>query len=346
MTTDISSSPADAAGASTENTSPNDVTVNKTADVIANAVEPQITGSQAAETTPQATGPAAQANQTTVPVVGADGKVAYVPNYKYKAALQEKELDPFFHPLIKDPESEKKVKELFSKVDAFDFIKGKKEHVESQFQTLMDDYDSMSGTVTRFNDSVKRGDLSSAFRLAGISKEQIFKWTQSQLQLMDMPPEQRQQYEQYEQAQAQKYDLEEKVSSLQQQYEQQAVQARTIQLEMALARPEVARFAEAWDRNGEPGSFRNFVAEEARKFYYEQKQDLSPEQAVAMVMQKFGKFLNVGDSASQSPQAIPQQQISRQNPPVIPNVTGKASSPIKKVPRSIEDLKAIAKSMR
>lgn len=334
MTTEISSSPADTAGAGLETAGSN--VENKTSDTIANAIEPQ-----------KAQSPAPQGQESlsaTAPVVPAAGAVAppaYVPNYKYKAALQEKELDPFFHSLIKDADSEKKIKDIFTKVDAFDFIKQKKEYAETQFDSLLADYNHQADTVQKFNKAVQSNDLSSAFRLAGLSKEQIFKWTQQQLQLMDMPAEQRQQYEQFEQTRMQKSEMEEKYQALQQQYENTTVQTRAIQLDIALSRPEVAKFAEAWDRNGEPGSFKSFVIEEAKKVYYDTKQDLSSEQAVAMVMQRFGKFLNVGDTTTQPPQAV--QTTNRQNPPVIPNITGKAASPIKKVPKNLDDLKKLAK---
>jgi hypothetical protein len=318
-----SSDPASAAGASAENASPN-------------AASEQVNETQNTE----------QKNE--VPVIAAQEQTppAYVPNYKYKAALQEKELDPFFHPLVKDPESEKKVKEIFSKIDAFDFVKGKKEALEQQYQSIAQDYEAQTQIVQRFNESVKNNDLSSAFRLAGITKDQIFKWTQQQINLMEMPPEQRAQYEQFEQQKEQEYGLKQQVSQLQQQYEQQAVQARTMQLEMALSRPEVSNFAQSWDRNaGQEGAFRDFVIDEAKKVFYTQGQDISPDQAVQMVMQRFGKFLNVGDTTGQPLQVVHQQNQNTPKP-VIPNVTGKAAAPIKKVARSIDDLKKIAREMR
>jgi hypothetical protein len=270
---------------------------------------------------------------------------AYTPNYKYKAALQEKELDEFWRPLVKDSDSEKKVKDLFSRVDAFDFVKTKRDEIEKQLESVSNDYGQVTQTVQRFNQSVKGGDLSSAFRLAGISRDQIFKWTQQQLALMEMPPEQRQQFEQYENAQSQKTELEQQVSQLQQQYEHQAVQSRTMQLDQALMKPEVSSFAQVWDTNsGQPGAFRAFVVEEAKKVYYESQQDLSPDQAIASVMQRFGKFLNVGDSTAPASQA-PSIQAAQAAKPVIPHIGGKAASPIKKVPRSLDDLKKLAKSL-
>jgi len=283
---------------------------------------------------------------TDSPEAGADGEVAaapaYQPNFKYKAALEERELDEFWRPLVKDADSEKKVKELFTKVDAFDFVKTRKEHVEEQYEALAGDYDHLSSTVKNVEDSLNKGDLTSVFRQLNVTKEQIFKWTQDQINRMEMPPEERQRIEQYEQAQLHNQTLEQKFSTLESKYQNQAVQARTMQLDMVLSRPDVSQFSQAWDANGGQGSFRNFVVEEAKKVFYETQMDLSPEQAVNQVMQRFGKFLNMGDSMTQAPQALNSMQVQQQKP-VIPNITGKAASPIKKVPKTLDDLKKLAK---
>lgn len=268
---------------------------------------------------------------------------AYTPNYKYKAALQEKELDAFWHPLVKDADSEKKVKEIFSKVDAFDFVNQKRAHFEKEYNSVMTDYSNLGNTVTKFNEAVKQNDLSSAFRITGITKDQVFQWAQQQLQIMEMPPEQRQMYEQAEQTKQQKSALEEQIAGLRTQYEDQAVQTRTMRLDTTLLRPDVASFAQNWDQTTEPGAFREMVVQEARRIYYETKQDVSPEQAVQMVMQRFGKFVNAGNSA-QPQQAVLTSQ-GRQAPPVIPNVAGKAASPIKKVPKSLDDIRKAAKAL-
>ena len=273
-------------------------------------------------------------------------KPAYTPNYKYKAALQEKELDEFWRPLIKDQDSEKKVKELFTKVDAFDFVKTRKEALEEHYGSLSADYEHMGTTVKNVEDSLQRGDLTSVFRQLGVSTPQVFQWAQKQIQRMEMPAEERAEIERYEQTEEQKYGLEQEVSQLRQQYQHQAVQARTMQLDMALSRPEVAEFAKAWDSNGGEGSFRDFVVEQAKTVFYTTKQDLSPEQAIATVMQRFGKFLNVGETTTQVPQAPGSMQGVPQNQkPVIPNITGKAASPIKKVPKSLDDLKKLARDV-
>jgi hypothetical protein len=337
------SSPADTAGASTENASPN---VEQTVNTAPNTpITIRNSSPSASGGTPDAK--SAAPTPTAAPVLGADGQPAptYTPNYKYKAALQEKELDEFWRPLVKDADSEKKVKELFSKVDAFDFVKQRKEAIEEQYESLSGNYEHMSTTVKNVESALNKGDLSSVFRQLNIGTPQIFQWAQQQIARMEMPAEQRQQIEQYEQAQQYNSQLEQKMSQVQQQYEQQATQTRVMQLDFALSRPEVAQFAQAWDANGGEGAFKHFVIEEAKKTFYESKVDLSPEQAIASVMQRFGKFLNVGNSTTQQPQAVSSMQAQSQKP-VIPNVTGKAASPIKKVPKTLDDLRKISKDLQ
>lgn len=350
MTTESTSSSAGAAGASVDSASSNASTAAETSTTTPSSTEALsglLNAEKSASATPAPGTPGSENAGGATAVVGADGKVSYVPNFKYRAAGVEKEVDPFFHGLIKDAESEKKVKDFFTKADAFEFVNGKNKEFEKNFGSLQSDYNQVSGVVSKFNGAVASDDLSSAFRLAGITKEKVFQWTQKQLQIMDMPPEQRQQHEQFEQATRQKSELEEKVQALEQKYQGQAVQARTMQLDSALSRPDVAKFADAWDRNTGPGSFKNFVVEQAQQVYYTSQQDISPEQAVQLVMQRFGKLVNVGETAAQSSQVVAQAAGQQQTtPPVIPNVPGKAASPIKKVPRSIDDLKKLAREAR
>jgi len=273
---------------------------------------------------------------------------AYKANYKYKAALQEKEIEEFWRPLIKDADSEKRIKEALTKLDGFDAVKESRESVLQQYDSLHNDYQEQSQLVSRVTSAVERKDLSSVFRQLGVSSQDIFNWTHQQLQVMELPPDQRQALQEAEAARNKNFEMEEQMSQFQRMYEDQAVQARTMQLDFMLSRPEVQSASNAWDNSmGQPGSFRDLVIQEAQTAYYQENTDLSAEQAVQRVMQKFGKVLNLTTLGQQSaPQAQTQMQINPQVPqakPVIPSVSGKGTTPIKKVPRSIADLKKLAK---
>lgn len=279
---------------------------------------------------------------------------AFTPNYKYKAALQEKEIEEFWRPLIKDADSENKVKDFLSKLDGFEYVKSSRDKLQQQFESLTSDYQSQSQVVQRVEGALERGDLTSAFRQLGLKDEDIYKWTQQKLQMLELPPDQRRALEDAEQNRLQSFDLEEQKSQMQRMYEEQAVQVRTMQLEMVLSRPEVSTAAQSWDSlTGELGAFRDLIIQEAQNAFYQSGIDLTAEQATQRVMQRFGKVMNQGVSQAQ-PQAVPpvqtyaapNQPVVPQAKPIIPNVNGKGAAPIKKVPKSLDDLRKLAKEMQ
>lgn len=273
----------------------------------------------------------------------------YTPNFKYKAALQEKEVDEFWRPLIKDQDSEKKVIDALQKLDGFDFVKESREKIQKQFESLQNDYIAQSEVVSRVESALERKDLTSVFRQLGVTDQDIFQWTHQKLQMLELPPEQRKAFEDAENVRQQNFEMEEKMSQFQKMYEQQAVQARTMQLDMILSRPEVSQASAGWDNlMGQVGAFRDLVIQEAQTAYYQTGEDLSAEQAVQRVMQKFGKAMQsqaLSQAAPQVQSATTPQIQAPQAKPIIPNVTGKGTAPIKKVPKSIEDLKRMAKEL-
>lgn len=289
---------------------------------------------------------AASTGQTPV-TAGANG--VYTPNYKYRAAMQDKELDAFWRPLVKDADSEKKVKELFTKVEAFDYLKNKTESVEGNFKSLKEDYDSQNTIVQKIVGSIKNNDLDSAFRNIGLSDDQIIRWAAKKvdyLQMMNqLPPDQRAAIEQQQHAVVQNQDYQDQLNQMQSQFEVQATQARELQMEMVLSRTEVNQAASFWDQKmGQTGAFRDLVIEEGQKAWFTQGVDLNAEQATARVMQRFGKFIDLQGHA-------PQTQVQPQNQtvatpgqvaaakPVIPAINGTSKTPIKKQFQSLDEIK-------
>lgn len=283
---------------------------------------------------------------------------AYTPNFKYKAALQEKEVDEFWRGLIKDEGSEKKVKEALQKLDGFDAVKTSRERLTQEYQSLSTDYKNQQAVVDRVEGALQRNDLTSAFRQLGVTPEQVFRWTQEQLQRMELPPEQRRAFEEAEQLKTQQLTMQEQMTQYQSMYEDQAVQARTVHLDLVLSRQEVSQTAERWDQlMGQHGAFRDQVVQEAQNAWYQQGKDLSAEQAVQIVMSKFGKVLSGQQmpGIQSQPEAMTAQQMQQppqmqvhapQAKPVIPNINGKGTAPIKRVPKSLDDLKKMAKELQ
>jgi hypothetical protein len=272
---------------------------------------------------------------------------AYTPNFKYKAALQEKEVEEFWRPLIKDADSEKRVKSALEKLDGFDFVKDSREKIQKDYETLSGDYAHQTKLVERVVGAVNKKDFTSVFRQLGIADQDLFQHVQQKLQLMELPPEQRRVYEEADAARTQQEQLNEQMTQYKDMYAEQARQTRGMQLDFILSRPEVKSAVESWDNlQGSQGAFRDLVIQEAKMAWYDSEQDLSAEQAVQLVMQKYGNAFKGG--VAEAPQA---HSHSSQTPiiaapqakPVIPSINGKGTAPIKKVPKSLEDLKRMGK---
>lgn len=300
---------------------------------------------QAASAAPQGTmaDAAAQAEQVAP---------QFQPNFKFKAFGKEHELEEFWRPLVKDQDSEKKVKDLFTRAYAFDDLKSRFDGTQKEYESVFQEYTALDRDVRRVTNYLNRGDLDNFFRSIGLNEEKIYEWVEQKIQNQNLPPEQRRQLESQAQERQRAYDLEMENQEWVDRYQNQAVEARKVQLDMVMSRPEVASAASAWDsRMGQLGAFTSLVVEEAQKAWFVEKVDLSAEQAVQRVLTKYGKLIDTGMAAPQAPVPTPNgvpgqsQAPQAQAKPVIPAVNGRGTSPVKKSPQSLDDLRAMAKEL-
>jgi len=272
---------------------------------------------------------------------------AYTPNYKFKAYEKEYEVDELFRPLIKDADTEAKIKALHSKAYALDPMKEKLEGTRREFDGFKGTVEPKIRAYDQFNKILENKDWDTFFKKLGVPNEEIFSYVEKQLALMNAAPDQRAEYERNMQLRQQAYAQEEQIRQYETAYQQQALQARHMQLDSLMSRPEVQKYAGAWDeRAGNIGAFRQLVVDEAAAAFLATGQDWSAEQAVQHVVNKYGKV--VAGLGGQPTQAYGgQQQTAPQGaPPVIPHVAGRGTSPIKKVPKSLDDIKKLVSELR
>lgn len=282
---------------------------------------------------------------------GTVGTPAYAPNFKYKIMDQEREFDEIFRPLVKDPETEKKIKEFHEKAYGLDVVKADRDRVkekakeyETKYKDFESKYSDLDKSLTQLGKFMAQDDLDSFFSSIRLPEEQVFRWVAKKLREMELPPEQRAEIQRQNEYRQRAYYLEQQNQDLETRYQAQQVQARTMELDTTLARPDVQQFVSEFDsRRGTPGSFRKAVIERGATFYKLYGQDLPVEQAVSQVMQEWKPFLTP-QQATATP-STPQAATAPAKVPVIPAVQGSGSSPVRKVPRSVADLKQLADSM-
>lgn len=272
----------------------------------------------------------------------------YQPNFKFKAFGKEHEIEEQFRGLIKDKDTEEKIRKFHEKAYAMEKFKADEQKVRSEFEQFRQQADPNLKAMNHFNNLLKNKDWDNFFGGLKIPKEEIFNWVEKQLQMMQLPPDQRAEMERQAQIRQQNYAYENELSETQQNYQKLATETRLMQLDNLMARGDVSKQAEAIDAvYGQIGAFRNLVIEEAANHYSRTGVDLPADQAVQLAISKYGRFLqaqNQGAQGSQQQASVGAPQAAPQGPaPIIPHVGGSARSPIKKSPRSIEDLKKMAK---
>jgi hypothetical protein len=269
-------------------------------------------------------------------------KPAYKPDYKLKVYHQDMELkDEFLKGLMKDAETEKKVKEIAQKSEGFEVIKGWLEESRNKHDEY---YKASQPIVDYYNEASKilaKKDLGGFFEHIGIPEDEILKYAIALAEERQLDPESRRQVAEQRQLAKQKEQLESQNQALMQQQYQQTVQYRNQELQWMLARPEVAQAMKAFDATNGQNAFLELVREVGLAHYAQTggREDLTPEQAIQKVMTRFGGFFKQGETSQMASPQASQTVTPDSKPPVIPNVSGKATSPVRKKPSSINDLK-------
>lgn len=292
----------------------------------------------------------------------------FKPNVKFKAgiynkqtrSLEQKEfdIDPKFHGIMTDPESEKLVRELHEKAHGLESVKERFAETRERVATVEDENRQIKGSIDGlrkvYNTAVKTGNLhklDTFFQTLQIPQEVILNYAFEKVKLSEMPPEQRHAIMGQLESDRRAEELAQQQVDLRTQNENVVAQAKSAMVDLVLARPEVSDLQKAFDeRVGKPGSFKAAVFHEGEYAFHREKVDLPPEQAVQRVIDRYAL-------AAPNGHALPRQQNAGQNAgtPVssngkpivqrttrtIPNVQGRATSALPAKPRSVEDLKKV-----
>ena len=269
---------------------------------------------------------------------------AYTPSLKFKVHGKEQEFDKFLHGVVKDAETEKKVRELYEKAYGLDHVKPKYQEAQGRIQQMEKQFAPLVQVAQELNSALKKGDIDTVIEKLGLRDEDIYKWVHTRLQEKQLPPDQQAALAQSRQLQRQQEMLNSQVQEQQSLYEQQMVASRERELTMALSIPEYASVAATYDAQFGQGAFRNEII--SRGVVANQMgQDPSPLELVQQVSGVFGKLLSPGQANAQAQvtqNAQTETQTVVRKTPTLPNISGNGTTAAKKPMRSIDDIKARA----
>lgn len=282
------------------------------------------------------------------PAPGAEAPVVppqFQPNFKFKVLDKEHEIEEMFRGLIKDAETEKKIKEMHEKAYGLEPVKQQRDQFREKARTTETRLNEINESLAEVGSFVKKDDFDSFFNALKIPEQKIFQWVLNKINYQQLPPEQRAIYDSQRQAQQQAYELERQNQQLAQQYQEQASQSKALELQMVMQRPDVQSVAESFDaRVGRPGAFQEEVVRRGQLAWYQNRKDLTAEEAVREVLALHGNPVGAAAPQAQAPQAQTPPAVAAR-PPVIPNVAGKTTSPVRQAVKSLADIRKISEQL-
>lgn len=269
---------------------------------------------------------------------------SYQPNYKYKFAGKEHEIDEVFRSAIKDQETEKKVKDIFQRSMAFDDAKTKwEDKVKTHYEPTVQQFQQLDRDVKRVMSYRNAGDFDNFFHELKIPAEAVIDWARQQVELAENP-QQKMLHDQVLQERRARANMEDQYNQQSSQMNVVQTREREFELHLVMAQPGVTEVAQKLEGMMGEGSFRQLVIDEGIRALSLYGRDISAQDAVNLVVQRFGKLAGGSMQGAVIPAEIPQtlpQAGAGARPPVIPNINGKGTSPVKKVPKSIDDIRKI-----
>lgn len=275
---------------------------------------------------------------------GATTSEPFTPNFKFKVYDKEHEIDEIYRPLIKDKETEKRVRELHEKAYGIDGIKQDRETLRSSLTEANEKISRTDKALESLGGYVQKKDYDSFFDALKINKRDIIEYA-IQVAKREQDPQAMQAYESERQARLHRESLDATQSQVFAEQQRLASERRGFELSQVLTTPEVGQFAQAYEtRIGKPGAFREFVIQIGRSFEAQQ-QDLTAAQAVEKAIEYLqGSPIVAGATAQPQATAAP-QVVQASAKPVIPNIQGRGTSPVKPSYNSLEDLKRRGKEL-
>lgn len=269
----------------------------------------------------------------------------FTPNFKFKVKDKEYEIPQWARTAITTKEAEKEFVDLFTKAEGLEAVKVSREQAiqdKLAAESERDNVKNYASEVLSYRDS-KQWDK--FYKHLKVSDRDIVEHALSIVERNNLPPEQKELYNQIQAKDSAYEEQEMRFQEMQKMWQQTAAHAKAVDLNSSLAKAENSRYAETYESvNGlQPGAFRQRVIDYGDRVYQLTGKDLSAEEAIEAVKSELGK--------GYFPQEKPQETTTTQTTlpvvnkelPVIPNIQGKNISHIQKPITRVADLKRISK---
>lgn len=282
---------------------------------------------------------------------------AFAPEFKFKVMDKEHEIPEMFRSLIKDPDSQKAVKDIFERAYGLDPVKGRMKEYQTQLGDIKPKLQAFEAGVNELRTFVQKDDFDSFLKYLNIPEEKMLQWAVNKAKYMELPPEQRQVQDAKRAAEERLYQLEKQNRDLETQFVEQKNHAKVTDLRTELTKPDITNFSKAYDqRVGKEGAFIEAVIEVGKAAYFgsQGKVDLTAAEAVQRVVALAGGFPSQQTGAAP---VLPAQGVQTEahgsgagspgKKNTLPNLAGKSATSVSK-PRfkSLDEIRKHAQTLK
>lgn len=317
----------------------------------------QVAEQVAADAAPVAADPAPVEGGEAAPVA------EYKPDYGYRFKDEKREMDDFWKAFVKDPESEKKIRDTLQRADAVDMYKSKVSEVVQEverYKTLEQQYTPVIEQLESIKELYAEGRDKEALTALGFTPsrvleamddQDVYNEARKRLHFKNLPEEQKQVYHEKKKIYAESMDKERRYQAELQQREagysqmfNQLVDLTKAQMSQEFMRPEVKVLSDKYDSVNGEGAFAEYVRKQGEILVNDTGRYVTPSEVMAHVTKTFGAF--VGPSAPASAERAPQATTNIvTKKAAIPSVSSTSASPAKQGISSLADIKRIRAQM-
>lgn len=264
----------------------------------------------------------------------------FEPTLSYKVRDEELKMDDWVKDKITSEEDQKMFQELYTRGHGLEIAKQERDELKTKLGNL-------DANLEYLTTAVKNGDVEGFINTLGLPKEAFIKYAIDELKYQEMAPEQKARVDQERMMMQQQRDLMQQNEQMQQQILEAQTNSLNLEIDTSLNSAQYINVAQSYDANvGRPGAFKQLVKE--RGIFHERVhgRELTVKEAIEDAIGLIGGYQAAGAQPNLSQQTgnvgtQPVQQTQPIKKPVLPNLQSSGTSPTKKIPSSIADLKQL-----
>lgn len=275
---------------------------------------------------------------------------AFTPDFKFKVWKDEREVDQDFRPLIKDADSEKRIKTLLSKAYGMDKFVEERDKLRGDYDGYKGQAEPVMQQVKKINEYLNSGTIDGAYRgirELNVPDELLLQVASFIMKRNEMPADQRAVLERNERLARENEELKSKFDSTDGEAAQLKRQTSLLQIDAELTKPSVKPIADAFEADHGHGSFRDEVIQAGYRLEAANPGKTIPfDEAVQAAVTRWSRYYG-GQAQNQGvAPTVPVQQGQGQppakKPNIIPHVPGGGASPAMRSISSINDIRKLA----